>query len=209
MAWGLTALLRDKFNASEILVSLMLVYVATLVLGYLVYGPWKDPMGLQLSADQDFRRRSRRSAPDEGSRIHRPAAGRWLGGGTVGVFVPHPGGLCPAGGWAGTGGRRVCGSRRARFVDGVADSGGAAVWCVGGGQAHGQLTPYVPQAMVLRPSSWPSWDGCTPWAMVLSAIFMSMFYIGGNWRSRGLGLLKSLTGVFQACCCSRCWPATH
>src|SRR5574343_1261041 len=32
MAWaGLTALLRDKFNATEILVSLMLVYVATLV----------------------------------------------------------------------------------------------------------------------------------------------------------------------------------
>ena len=30
---GLTALLRDKFNANEILVSLMLVYVAVQVLG--------------------------------------------------------------------------------------------------------------------------------------------------------------------------------
>lgn len=39
------AFLRDKFNANEILVSLMLVYIGTLVLGYLVYGPWKDPMG--------------------------------------------------------------------------------------------------------------------------------------------------------------------
>jgi general nucleoside transport system permease protein len=46
MAWaGLTALLRDKFNANEILVSLMLVYVATLTLNYLVFGPWKDPQG--------------------------------------------------------------------------------------------------------------------------------------------------------------------
>jgi ABC-type uncharacterized transport system permease subunit len=46
MAWaGLVALLRDKANASEILVSLMLVYVATLLLGYVVYGPWKDPAG--------------------------------------------------------------------------------------------------------------------------------------------------------------------
>ena len=40
MAWaGITALLRDRFNASEILVSLMLVYVADMVLSFLVYGP--------------------------------------------------------------------------------------------------------------------------------------------------------------------------
>ena len=46
MAWaGLTAFLRDKFNANEILVSLMLVYVAEMLLSYLVYGPWKDPAG--------------------------------------------------------------------------------------------------------------------------------------------------------------------
>ena len=46
MLWaGITALLRDKFNASEILVSLMLVYVAIQLLNYMVYGPWKDPMG--------------------------------------------------------------------------------------------------------------------------------------------------------------------
>src|SRR3954469_17659585 len=44
MLWaGVVALLRDRFNANEILVSLMLVYVAVLVLGHLVYGPWKDP----------------------------------------------------------------------------------------------------------------------------------------------------------------------
>ena len=46
MVWaGIVALLRDRFNASEILVSLMLVYVADMVLSYLVYGPWKDPAG--------------------------------------------------------------------------------------------------------------------------------------------------------------------
>ncbi len=46
MFWGgLTAWLRDRFNANEILVSLMLVYVAEQVIAYLVYGPWKDPQG--------------------------------------------------------------------------------------------------------------------------------------------------------------------
>ena len=42
---SITAWLKDKFHANEILVSLMLVYVADMVLGYLVYGPWKDPAG--------------------------------------------------------------------------------------------------------------------------------------------------------------------
>src|SRR4030095_10530389 len=46
MLWaGIVALLRDRCNANEILVSLMLVYVAEMVLSYLVYGPWKDPNG--------------------------------------------------------------------------------------------------------------------------------------------------------------------
>ena len=46
MAWAaIVALLRDRFNANEILVSLMLVYVAEQLLNYLVYGPWKDPHG--------------------------------------------------------------------------------------------------------------------------------------------------------------------
>ena len=40
MFWAaITAWLRDQFHANEILVSLMLVYVADMVLGYLVYGP--------------------------------------------------------------------------------------------------------------------------------------------------------------------------
>jgi ABC-type uncharacterized transport system permease subunit len=55
MAWaGITALLRDRFNASEILVSLMLVYVADMVLSYLVYGPWKDPGGYNFPQTRTF-----------------------------------------------------------------------------------------------------------------------------------------------------------
>ena len=55
MVWaGLTAFLRDKFNANEILVSLMLVYVAVQVLGYLVYGPWKDPLGYNFPQTKTF-----------------------------------------------------------------------------------------------------------------------------------------------------------
>ena len=70
MAWaGLTALLRDKFNANEILVSLMLVYVATLVLGYLVYGPWKDPMGYNFPQTKTFEKVTQIPRLMQGSRV--------------------------------------------------------------------------------------------------------------------------------------------
>ena len=55
MCWaGLVAWLKDQFHANEILVSLMLVYVADMVLGYLVYGPWKDPAGYNFPQTKTF-----------------------------------------------------------------------------------------------------------------------------------------------------------
>lgn len=46
MLWGaIPALLKTRFNANEILVSLMLTYVAALLLDWLVRGPWIDPAG--------------------------------------------------------------------------------------------------------------------------------------------------------------------
>jgi len=43
--WALIpALLKVRFNTNEILVSLMLTYVATLFIDWLVRGPWRDPM---------------------------------------------------------------------------------------------------------------------------------------------------------------------
>lgn len=43
MLWvSIVAFLRDRFNTNEILVSLMLVYVADALVKYFVYGPWQD-----------------------------------------------------------------------------------------------------------------------------------------------------------------------
>ncbi len=39
------AILKTRFSTNEILTSLMLVYVANLLLDYLVRGPWRDPQG--------------------------------------------------------------------------------------------------------------------------------------------------------------------
>ena len=46
MVWAaIPAFLKVKFNTNEILTSLMLTYVAALVLSLLVHGPWRDPDG--------------------------------------------------------------------------------------------------------------------------------------------------------------------
>jgi general nucleoside transport system permease protein len=71
MLWaGIVALLRDRFNANEILVSLMLVYIATLVLGYLVYGPWKDPAGYNFPQSKLFERVTQIPKFIAGSRVN-------------------------------------------------------------------------------------------------------------------------------------------
>ncbi len=41
---SLTALCRAQFHTNEILVSLMLTYVADLLIKFMVYGPWRDPL---------------------------------------------------------------------------------------------------------------------------------------------------------------------
>jgi len=46
MAWAaIPAFLKTRYHVSEVLSTLMLVYVALQVLNYLVSGPWKDPNG--------------------------------------------------------------------------------------------------------------------------------------------------------------------
>src|SRR5467141_2690607 len=48
------AICKVRFGASEILTSLMLVYVADLLLDYLVRGPWRDPHGYNFPTTAEF-----------------------------------------------------------------------------------------------------------------------------------------------------------
>ena len=55
MAWALIpAWLRARFHTNEILVSLMLVYVAQLFVSWLVFGPWRDPRGFNFPQTEIF-----------------------------------------------------------------------------------------------------------------------------------------------------------
>src|ERR1700753_1793849 len=48
------AICKVRFGASEILTSLMLVYVAELFLDYMVRGPWRDPAGFNFPTTAEF-----------------------------------------------------------------------------------------------------------------------------------------------------------
>ena len=64
------ALFKVRFGASEILTSLMLVYVAELLLDYLVRGPWRDPKGFNFPTTAEFDSVAAMPTFVEGSRLH-------------------------------------------------------------------------------------------------------------------------------------------
>ena len=64
------AILKVRFNTNEILTSLMLVYIAALILDYLVVGPWRDPDGYSFPKTRAFNESARMPLLFEGLRIH-------------------------------------------------------------------------------------------------------------------------------------------
>ncbi|WIT12161.1 ABC transporter permease [Paucibacter sediminis] len=202
MAWAaLTAWLRDRFNASEILVSLMLVYVADLLLGYLVYGPWKDPNGYNFPQSISFLAVTKIPKLFDGWRVN---IGVLIALGSVlacwallfrtyAGFALQVGGLAPAA-------ARYAGfsSRRSLWLALLLSGGMAGL--AGALEAAGplgQLTPYVPAGYGFAAIIVAFVGRLHPVGIIFSAILMSMFYIGGELAQSRLGLPKSITGVFQ------------
>jgi ABC-type uncharacterized transport system permease subunit len=202
MAWAaIVALLRDRFNANEILVSLMLVYVADMLLAWLVYGPWKDPAGYNFPQTITFDATTKVPRLVQGLRMN---IGLLVALAAVGVlwvflfrtyrgFALQVGGLAPAA-------ARYAGfsSRRALWTALLLSGGLAGL--AGGLEAAGplgQLTPYVPAGYGFAAIIVAFVGRLHPVGIVFSAVLMSMFYIGGELAQSRLGLPKALTGVFQ------------
>jgi simple sugar transport system permease protein len=198
---GVTAWLRDRFNASEILVSLMLVYVADMVLSYLVYGPWKDPAGYNFPQTRSFDPATQVPRLISGSRAHLGVLVALLGVALMSVFLfrtrigfaQQVGGLAPmAARYAGFSSRRAL---WLALLTSGALAGLAGAFEVAG--PIGQLTPYVPAGYGFAAIIVAFVGRLHPLGMVFSAVLMSMFYIGGEMAQSRLGLPKSITGVFQ------------
>lgn len=202
MLWAaIVAWLRDVCNANEILVSLMLVYVATLLLVYLVTGPWKDPMGYNFPQSKTFEAVTQIPRLMAGSRVSIGVLIALAGVALLWVFLfrtragfaQQVGGLAPAAArYAGFSARRALWT--ALLISGGAAGLAGALEVAG---PIGQLTPYVPAGYGFAAIIVAFVGRLHPVGMVFSALLMSMFYIGGELAQSRLGLPKSLTAVFQ------------
>jgi simple sugar transport system permease protein len=201
-AWAaLTALLRDRFNASEILVSLMLVYVAQQLLNYLVFGPWKDPKGFNFPQTPTFDPSTWLPALATGYRAH---VGTLVALALVAVFWVfmfrswrgyqlQVGGLAPAA-------ARYAGfSSRAALWTALLVSG-AMAGLAGAMEVAGplrQLTPHVSTGYGFTAIIVAFVGRLHPVGIVFSGVLLSMMLIGGELGQSRLGLPNALSGVFQ------------
>ena len=202
MAWAaIVALLRDRANANEILVSLMLVYVADQLLGWLVYGPWKDPAGYNFPQTITFLDVTKIPRLAAGLRVH---AGFGVALVAVGVFWlflfrAFAGFQMQVGGLAAAAARYAGFSSRRALWTALLVSGGmaglAGAFEVAG--PLGQLTPYVPVGYGFAAIIVAYVGRLNPVGILFSSLLMSLFYLGGELAQSRMGLPKSLTGVFQ------------
>ena len=201
-AWaGAVAFLRDRWNANEILVSLMLVYVAEMLLGYLTYGPWKDPDGYNFPQTITFLPVTEVPRLVRGARANigvvvalLAAVGSWLF-----MFRTFAGFQLEIGGVAPRAARYAGFSARRGLWTALLCSGGLS-GLAGGLEVTGplgQLTPHLPVGYGFAGIIVAFVGRLHPFGIVLAGILMSMLYIGGELAQSRLGLPKALTGVFQ------------
>lgn len=202
MAWAaVPALLRTRFHTNEILVSLMLVYVAELLVRYLVNGPWKDPAGFNFPQSAMFAEATMLSPLVDGLRVNAafPAALVLAGLAwvfcyrTVAGFRMQVSGLAPgAASYAGF-------SHRANVWLALMIGGGAA-GLAGAAEVLGPLGQ-------LQPSISPGYGFAAiivafvgrlhPLGVLLAALLMSLIYLGGESAQMRLALPSAITGLFQ------------
>ena len=202
MAWAsLVAVLRDRFGASEILVSLMLVYVAELLLDDLVYGAWKDPHGYNFPQTASFATTTAIPRLFEGQRAHLGlvlavacALAMWLVlSRSFAGFQLEVGGVAPrAARYAGFSARRALWTA---LLGSGGLAGAAGALEVAG--PIGQLTPHFPVGYGFAAIIVAFVGRLHPLGIVPAAVVMSMFYIGGELVQSRMGLPRALTGVFQ------------
>jgi ABC-type uncharacterized transport system permease subunit len=201
-AWAsIVALLRDRFNANEILVSLMLVYVANLFLSWLVFGPWKDPKGFNFPQTMSFAAGTELPRVFQGLRLHWGFAVALLAALLLWLFMfrTHHGIQLQIGGPAPAAARYAGFSARSASWTALLVSGGlsgvAGAFEVAG--PMNQLTPYVSSGYGFTAIIVAFVGRLHPLGCVLASVVLSMFLIGGELAQSRVGLPSALSGVFQ------------
>jgi general nucleoside transport system permease protein len=198
---SLTAFWRVRFNANEILVSLMLSLVAAQLLYYLLLGPWKDPAGFNFPQSVMFQYDAMVPLLIPGTRVNVSllialalSAVAWLFmQRSFSGFKLEVGGLAPrAAGYAGF--------RESRAIWLSLLIGGFAAGLAGAAEVAGPLgqlqrsisTGYGYAAIIVA-----YLGGLHPIGIVFSALIMAALYIGGDNAMVSADLPIAAVRVFQ------------
>jgi general nucleoside transport system permease protein len=202
MAWAaIPASLRNRLGVSEILTSLMLVYVAQFALDYLVRGPWRDPSSFNFPQSVMFSPAANLPALTAGGRVHWglvfgiiAALVAWLVlGRTVFGFGVRALGEAPkAARFGGFDERRI--TLLCFLISG--GLAGLAGVCEVSGQI-GQLTPSISPGYGFTAIIVAFLGRLSPPGIVIASFVMSLILIGAEGAQITLKLPLDLAMVFQ------------
>jgi simple sugar transport system permease protein len=198
---AIPAFLKTRLDVNEILTSLMLTYVATLLLSMLVYGPWKDPQGFGFPQSRMLTDSALLPVIMEGTRLHLGAAiallvavAAWIvmTRTVIGFEIKVVGQAPAAAAYAGFDRKRMiwlC----------LLTSGGlaglAGLFEVAG--PIGQLIPILTPGYGFTAIIVAFLGRLHPLGIILSGLLMALSYIGGENAQVEVGLPQAVTGVFQ------------
>jgi simple sugar transport system permease protein len=202
MLWAaIPALLRTRFNTNEILVSLMLVYVAGFLLSWLVHAPWRDPEGFNFPQSRQFTESALYPMLVDGTRLNvgflialaAVAAGHVFLNRSFLGFQMRVAGLAGAA-------AKYAGFDAKRMVWLGMLLGGAAAGIAGMGEVAGpigQLLPSVSPGYGFAAIIVAFVGRLHPVGILLASLLMSLLYLGGEAAQMGLNLPSAITGLFQ------------
>ncbi len=202
MAWAaIPAFLRNRFNASEILVSLMLTYVASLVLSYLVHGPWRDPQGFNFPQSKMFDEATLFPILIEQTRLNASflIALAVVAVGWVFINRSFVGYQMRVSGLAEAAARYAGFSAKGTVWVGML-AGGAMAGIAGVGEVAGpigQLTPSISPGYGFAAIIVAFVGRLNAVGIVLASVLMSLLYLGGESAQMQLNLPSAITGLFQ------------
>jgi ABC-type uncharacterized transport system permease subunit len=202
MLWAaIPAFLKTRFDVNEILVSLMLTYVATLLLSLLVHGPLKDPDGYGFPESRLFGPSALLPVMLEGTRLHIGAAlallialGAWLMlARTILGFEVKVVGQAPDA-------ARFAGFSRSRMIWFCFLLSGGLAGLAGLFEVAGpvqQLVPVISPGYGFTAIIVAFLGRLHPVGIVLAGLLVALSYLGGENAQIAAGLPQAVTGVFQ------------
>jgi general nucleoside transport system permease protein len=198
---AIPAALRTRFNTNEILVSLMLVYIAQLLVSWLVHGPWKDPEGFNFPQTRMFDDAAILPILIEGTRLNAAlliaiaalvVGYLFMNRSFQGFQMLVAGQAEAAARYAGFSAKRTI---WIGMLTGGAMAGIAGMTEVGG--PMGQITEHVSQNYGFAAIIVAFVGRLNAIGIFLASLLMALLYLGGEQAQQYLSLPSSISKVFQ------------